>query len=85
MRQPPGHGPGCSAGRSIRLLFSSIYSPNAATAAAASVVRRRISACADKRHSEQSCAGVTDEGFGIAAVGLEHLEAAVPGHVRNLD
>ena len=67
----------------IRLLFSSIYSPNAATAAAASVVRRRISACADKRHSEQSCAGVTDEGFGIAAVGLEHLEAAVPGHVRN--
>ena len=29
-----------------------------------------------KRHSEQSRAGVTDECFGLAAVGLEHLENA---------
>src|SRR6516164_5410689 len=35
--------------------------------------RGRISVCADKRHSEQSRAGVTDECFSVAAVGLEHL------------
>jgi len=31
--------------------------------------------------SEQSRAGMPDEGLGIVAVGLEHLEAAVAGHV----
>jgi hypothetical protein len=30
--------------------------------------------CIWKRHSEQSRAGVTDECFGVAAVGLEHFE-----------
>jgi hypothetical protein len=28
---------------------------------------------------------VADEGLGIAAVGFQHLEAAVPGHVRDFD
>jgi len=83
----PGHGPGCSAGRPSRthLLLSSIYSPNAATAAAASVVRCRISACVHKRHSEKSRAGVTDECFAVAAVGFQHFERTMPGDIRDLD
>jgi hypothetical protein len=40
--------------------------------------RGRISACVHKRHSEQSGAGMTDECFGVAAVGLEHLERLGP-------
>src|SRR5689334_22393808 len=28
---------------------------------------------------------MSDEGLGIAAIGLEHFEAAVAGHVRDLD
>ena len=28
---------------------------------------------------------MSDEGLGIAGIGLEHLEAAVAGHVGNLD
>src|SRR5262245_10279909 len=44
-----------------------------------------ISACVHKRHSEQSRAGVTDECFRVAAVGLEHLERLVPGDIRDLD
>ena len=47
--------------------------------------RGRISACVHKRHSEQSRAGVTDESFGVAAVGLEHLERLVPSDIRDLD
>src|SRR5262249_3485735 len=43
-----------------------------------------ISACVHKRHSEQSRAGVTDECFGVAAVGLEHLERLVPVDIRDL-
>jgi Malic enzyme, NAD binding domain len=35
--------------------------------------------------SEQSCAGMPDKGLGIAGIGLEHLEAAVAGHVGDLD
>src|SRR5215831_16477930 len=42
-------------------------------------------ACVQKRHSEQSRAGVTDECVGVAAVGLEHLERLVPGDIRDLD
>jgi hypothetical protein len=38
-----------------------------------------LSACADKRHSEQSRAGVTDECFGVAAVGFQHFERTMPG------
>jgi hypothetical protein len=37
-----------------------------------------LSACADKRHSEQSRAGVTDECFGVAAVGFQHFERTMP-------
>src|SRR5262245_1306389 len=37
------------------------------------------------RHSEQSRAGMTDECFGVAAVGLEHLERLVPCDIRDLD
>ena len=47
--------------------------------------RGRISVCADKRHSEQSRAGVTDECFSVAAVGLEHLKRLVPRDIRDLD
>ena len=35
--------------------------------------------------SEQPGAGVTDECFGVAAVGLEHLKRLVPGDIRDLD
>jgi len=35
--------------------------------------------------SEQSRAGVADEGLSIAAIGLEHFKAAVAGHVGDLD
>src|SRR5215471_14988221 len=44
-----------------------------------------LSACADKRHSEQSRAGVTDECFGVAAVGFQHFERTMPGDIRDLD
>ena len=46
---------------------------------------RRISACADKRHSEQSCTGVPDERLGVSRIGLEHLERLMPGDIRDLD
>jgi hypothetical protein len=36
-------------------------------------------------NSQQSCAGMPDEGLGIAAIGLEHFKAAVAGHVGDLD
>jgi hypothetical protein len=35
--------------------------------------------------SQQSRAGMPDEGLGIAAIGLEHFETAVSGHIGNLD
>jgi hypothetical protein len=35
--------------------------------------------------SEQSRAGMPDEGLGIAGIGLEHLQTAVAGHVGDLD
>jgi ABC transporter substrate binding protein len=43
------------------------------------------SECVHKRRSEQSRAGVTAECFGVAAVGLEHLERLVAGDIRDLD
>jgi hypothetical protein len=43
--------------------------------------RPPISACADKRHSEQSRARMTDEGFGVAAVRFKHFERLVPGGI----
>jgi hypothetical protein len=52
--------------------------PNASNTRIGVLSRGRISACVHKRHSEQSCAGVPDEGFGVAAVGLEHLERLMP-------
>ena len=44
-----------------------------------------MSVIAHNRYSEQSRAGMPDEGLGIAAIGLEHLQTAVAGHVGNLD
>ena len=41
--------------------------------------------CADKLSSEQARAGVTDESLGVAAVSLQHFEAAVPRNVRDFD
>ena len=35
--------------------------------------------------SEQSRAGMADEGLGVAAIGLEHFKAGVAGHVGDLD
>src|SRR2546430_2822966 len=49
------------------------------------VIPSSLSASTAKRHSEQSRAGVTDESFGVAAVGLEHLERLVPSDIRDLD
>src|SRR5215470_2166608 len=40
---------------------------------------------AHNRYSEQSRAGMPDEGLGVAAIGLEHFKAAVAGHVGDLD
>jgi hypothetical protein len=37
------------------------------------------------RALEQSRAGMADKGLSIAGIGLEHLEAAVAGHVGDLD
>jgi len=34
---------------------------------------------------QQSRAGMPDEGLGIAAIGLEHFETAVSGHIGDLD
>jgi hypothetical protein len=47
------------------------------------LTRGRIFACVHKRHSEQSRAGMTDECFGVAAVGLEHLERTPCGSSRS--
>src|SRR6266478_10168637 len=36
-------------------------------------------------NSQQSCAGMSNEGLGIAAIGLEHLQTPVAGDVGDLD
>jgi hypothetical protein len=39
----------------------------------------------DNSNSQQSCAGMSDEGLGIAAIGLEHLQTPVAGDVGEFD
>jgi hypothetical protein len=40
---------------------------------------------ADNSNSQQSRAGMPNEGLGVAAIGLEHFKAAMAGHVGDLD
>ena len=37
------------------------------------------------RSNHKPCAGVTNEGLRVAAIGLEHFETAVSGHIGDLD